>query len=106
MSAKEALMWDVNKGMSVAKAAEVHGVTRGVGDRAPMLQHGEPGGGSLVRGRRSKDQAHEVARGGQVGAFGDGDLMHAHQFAGSFVVHHERATELPIGFGHGAPHER
>ncbi len=28
MSAKEALMWDVNKGMSVAKAAEVHGVTR------------------------------------------------------------------------------
>jgi putative transposase len=28
MSAKEALIWDVNKGMSVAKAAEVHGVTR------------------------------------------------------------------------------
>jgi transposase InsO family protein len=28
MSAKEALMWDVNKGMSVAKAAEVHGVKR------------------------------------------------------------------------------
>jgi len=28
MSAKEALMWDVNKGMSVTKAAEVHGVKR------------------------------------------------------------------------------
>jgi transposase InsO family protein len=28
MSAKEALIWDVNKGMSVAKAADVHGVTR------------------------------------------------------------------------------
>jgi transposase InsO family protein len=28
MSAKEALIWDVNKGMSVAKAAEVHGVKR------------------------------------------------------------------------------
>ena len=28
MSAKEALIWDVNKGMSVARAAEVHGVTR------------------------------------------------------------------------------
>ena len=28
MSAKEALMWDVNKGMSVTLAAEVHGVTR------------------------------------------------------------------------------
>jgi putative transposase len=28
MSAKEALMWDVNKGMSVTKAAEVHGVRR------------------------------------------------------------------------------
>jgi transposase InsO family protein len=28
MSAKEALMWDVNQGMSVTKAAEVHGVQR------------------------------------------------------------------------------
>ena len=28
MSAKEVLIWDVNKGMSVAQAAEVHGVTR------------------------------------------------------------------------------
>jgi len=28
MSAKEALMWDVNHGMSVTMAAEVHGVTR------------------------------------------------------------------------------
>src|SRR4051794_40643156 len=28
MSAKEALMWDVNDGMSVTVAAEVHGVTR------------------------------------------------------------------------------
>ena len=28
MSAKEALMWDVNQGMSVTMAAEVHGVTR------------------------------------------------------------------------------
>lgn len=28
MSAKEALMWDVNNGMSVTKAAEVHGVKR------------------------------------------------------------------------------
>jgi len=28
MSAKEALMWDVNDGMSVTMAAEVHGVTR------------------------------------------------------------------------------
>ncbi len=28
MSAKEALMWDVNNGMSVAMAAEVHGVKR------------------------------------------------------------------------------
>lgn len=28
MSAKEALMWDVNRGMSVTIAAEVHGVTR------------------------------------------------------------------------------
>jgi len=28
MSAKEALMWDVNDGMSVSVAAEVHGVTR------------------------------------------------------------------------------
>ena len=28
MSAKEALMWDVNQGMSVTMAAEIHGVTR------------------------------------------------------------------------------
>src|SRR5438309_11390813 len=28
MSAKEALMWDINGGMSVTMAAEVHGVTR------------------------------------------------------------------------------
>jgi transposase len=28
MSAKEALMWDVNRGMSVSTAADVHGVTR------------------------------------------------------------------------------
>lgn len=28
MSAKEALMWDINRGMSVTEAAEVHGVTR------------------------------------------------------------------------------
>lgn len=28
MSAKEALIWDVNHGMSVTKAAEIHGVTR------------------------------------------------------------------------------
>ena len=28
MSAREALMWDVNNGMSVSKAAEVHGVKR------------------------------------------------------------------------------
>ncbi|MEA2163040.1 MAG: hypothetical protein QOK37_1167 [Thermoanaerobaculia bacterium] len=28
MSAKEALMWDINHGMSVTMAAEVHGMTR------------------------------------------------------------------------------